>query len=157
MKKPPPSPEAQELDHLRRRQVDRQWASFLTAMAQELQSVADPSGSAAFMRATGARVARLHPLAPVATLEALQGELNATLAAMDWGWSQLAAVGDHIVITHGACPSLLEHDADRAWPPLMAEVLAGAYGTWLHEQGSPGSRTTCLDPLARPLVFEHRA
>ncbi len=157
MKKQTSSPEAQELDHLRRRQVDRQWASFLTALAQELQAVADGSGSAAFMRATGARIARLHPLAPVETLEALQDQINVALTRMDWGWSELAAVGDHVVITHGACPNVLEHDDGRAWPPLMAEVLAGVYGAWLHEQGSPGSRTRCLDPLARPLVFEHRA
>ncbi|WP_165187150.1 cellulose biosynthesis protein BcsD [Caulobacter soli] len=157
MKKQTPSPDDLDLDHLRRRQVSRQWASFLAAMAQELKSVADETGSAAFMRATGARVARLHPLAAVQTLEELQGEINAALGAMDWGWSQLTAVGDHIVITHGACPNVLEHDSGRAWPPLMAEVLAGAYGAWLHEQGSPGGKTVCLDPQARPLVFEHRA
>ena len=146
-----------ELDYLRRRLVSAQWASFLAALATELSSVADTGGSVAFMRATGARVARLHPLGPLETLEQLEERINVVLTRMEWGWAQLTAGEDHIVITHGACPNVLEHDADNAWPPLMAEVLGGAYGAWLGDQGSPGTSTVCRDALARPLVFEHRS
>ena len=150
-------PDDPELDYLRRRHVSVQWAPFLTALAGELTAVADDGGTAAFMRATGARVARLNPLGTLETLEDLEERINAALAHMEWGWAQLAAAEDHIVITHGACPNVLEHDTSRAWPPLMAEVLAGAYGAWLADQGSPGGTTVCRDALARPLVFEHRA
>ena len=146
-----------ELEFLKRRLVSRQWAAFLSAMAAELTAIADSGGAAAFMRATGARVARLHPLGGLETLEALEEQINIALTGMDWGWARLAAVEDHIVITHGACPNVLEDDVDQSWPPLMAEVLGGAYGAWLAAQGSPGATTLCRDPMAWPLVFEHKA
>ena len=157
MSTPDREPDAVELDYLRRRHVSPQWAPFLTALAAELTAVADDGGTAAFMRATGSRVARLNPLGTLETLEGLEEQINAALARMEWGWAQLSAAEDHIVITHGACPNVLEHDSGQAWPPLMAEVLAGAYGAWLSDQGSPGATTLCRDPRARPLVFEHRA
>lgn len=146
-----------ELDYLRRRQVSGQWGPFLAGLAAELTAMSDAAGAGAFMRATGGRVARLHPLGRLETLEDLEVAINAVLADMDWGWAQLADGGDHIVITHGASPDVLEHDPGRLWPRLMAEVLAGAYSAWLAEQGSPGGHTTCRDANARPLVFEHRA
>jgi hypothetical protein len=146
-----------ELEFLKRRLVSRQWAPFLAALAAELTAVADSGGTAAFMRATGARIARLHPLGGLETLEELEDQINIALTHMEWGWARLTAAEDHIVITHGACPNVLEHDVDQSWPPLMAEVLGGAYGAWLADQGSPGATTVCRDAMARPLVFEHRA
>ena len=156
MTMPAPDHDDLELAYLQRRHVHSQWGPFLAALAAELSAVADASGTAAFMRATGARVARQHPLGKLETLEELELRINAVLAHMDWGWIQLDDGRDHIVITHGACPNVLANDEAGAWPGLMAEVLAGAYGAWLSEQGSPGRVTACRDPLARPLVFEHR-
>lgn len=146
----------QDLDYLSRRHVSPQWAPFLAALAAELSAVGNEAAATAFMRAIGARVARQHPLGKLVMLEDLERHINAALAAMDWGWARLAAGEDHILITHGACPNVLDNDAERAWPPLMAAVLSGAYGAWLAEQGSPGAVTACRDPSARPLVFEHR-
>ena len=156
MTTPDPDHDDLELAYLQRRQIHAQWAPFLAALATELSAVADEAGAAAFMRATGARVARQHPLGKLETLEELELRINAILDRMDWGWTQLDDGIDHIVITHGACPNVLSDDKDGVWPGLMAEVLAGAYGAWLSEQGSPGRVTACLDPRARPLVFEHR-
>lgn len=150
------APESRDLDYLSRRHVSPQWAPFLAALATELGGVGNDAAATAFMRAIGARVARQHPLGKLALLEELESHINAALAAMDWGWTRLAAGEDHILITHGACPNVLDNDAGRAWPPLMAAVLSGAYGAWLAEQGSPGAVTVCRDPNARPLVFEHR-
>ena len=150
-------PDDPELEFLRRRLVSRQWAGFLAALAGELTAMADSGGAAAFMRATGARIARQHSLGGLETLEALEEQINIVLTGMEWGWARLTAAEDHIVITHGACPNVLEHDVDQSWPPLMAEVLGGAYGAWLAAQGSPGATTVCRDPMARPLVFEHKA
>lgn len=156
MTTPAPDHDDLELAYLQRRQVHSQWAPFLAALAAELSAVADESGSAAFMRATGARVARQHPLGKLETLEELELRINAILAHMNWGWTQLDDGVDRIIITHGASPSILADDKEGVWPGLMAEVLAGAYGAWLSEQGSPGRMTACRDPRARPLVFEHR-
>jgi len=155
MTTPAPDHDDLELAYLQRRQVHSQWAPFLAALAAELHAVADENGTAAFMRATGARVARQHPLGKLETLEELELRINAVLAHMDWGWTQLDEGGTSIVITHGASPSVLANDPEGVWPGLMAEVLAGAYGAWLSEQGSPGRVTACRDPRARPLVFEH--
>jgi hypothetical protein len=149
-------PRSRDLGYLNRRRVSSQWSAFLAALSAELAVVADDAGAAAFMRAIGLRLARQHPVGKVVTLEELEGHLNTVLAGMDWGWTQLSAEDDHILITHGACPNVLEDDTRRMWPPLMAEILAGAYGAWLLEQGSPGAVTQCRDPLAAPLVFEHR-
>lgn len=156
MSQPSRLPDDPELEYLKRHLVSRQWAPFLASMAAELTAMADSSGTAAFMRATGARIARLHPLDSQETLEELEERINVVLTRMEWGWAQLAAAEDHIVITHWACPNFLEHDTDQSWPPLMAEVLGGAYGAWLADQGSPGATTVCRDAVARPLVFEHR-
>jgi hypothetical protein len=156
MTTPAPDHDDLELAYLQRRQVHSQWAPFLAALAAELSAVADEAGTAAFMRATGARVARQHPLGKLETLEELELRINAVLAHMDWGWTQLDDGGTSIIITHGACPNVLANDKQGLWPVMMAEVLAGAYGAWLSEQGSPGRETTCHDPRARPLVFEHR-
>lgn len=149
-------PQSRDLDYLNRRRVSPQWSPFLATMAAELAMVADGAASAAFMQAIGGRLARQRPLSPVETLEELEGQINIVLNDMDWGWTQLSAADDHIIITHGACPNVLEDDVQRLWPPLMAEILAAAYGAWLAEQGSPAAITTCRDPLASPLVFEHR-
>jgi hypothetical protein len=156
MTMPDTDPRSRDLGYLNRRRISPQWSPFLTALSTELEAVADAAGASAFMRAVGLRLARQHPLGKLVTLEELEGHINAALADMDWGWTQLSAADDHILITHGACPNVLEDDTRRLWPPLMAEVLAGAYGAWLVEQGSPGAVTICRDPLASPLVFEHR-
>ncbi|PVM78473.1 cellulose biosynthesis protein BcsD [Caulobacter radicis] len=149
-------PRSKDLGYLRRRRVSGQWAPFLAALADELAAVADKGAVKRFLCATGERMARRHALPKLETLDELEARLNEILDAMDWGWVQLAVAEDHILITHGACPNVLEDDDERAWPPLMAELLAGAYGAWLAAQGSPGGVTTCRDPLASPLVFEHR-
>lgn len=147
---------ARDLAYLNRRRVSPQWAPFLTAMADELAAVSDQGAVQRFLRATGERMARRAALPKLETLEDLEARINAVLADMDWGWAQLTAAADHILITHGACPNVLADDDRRSWPPLMAEVLAGAYGAWFAAQGSPGGVTSCRDPSASPLVFEHR-
>jgi hypothetical protein len=149
-------PDDLELKYLKRHLVARQWAPFLASMAAELAAHADPHSSASFMRAIGVRVARLLPLGHLNTLEDLEERINVNLSHMAWGWTHLTVAEDHIVIVHGACPNVLEHDTDQSWPPLMAEVLGGAYTAWLAGQGSPGATTICRDATARPLVFEHR-
>lgn len=148
--------QARDLDYLNRRRVSPQWSPFLAALAGELTAVADHTAARRFLRATGERMARRFALPTVETLDELEAQLNAVLGGMDWGWTRLSAADDHILITHGACPNALDDDDRRAWPPLMAEILAGAYGAWLAAQGSPGGVTTCRDPSASPLVFEHR-
>lgn len=149
--------DARDLAYLKRDRVSLQWARYLAAFAAECAAVPDAAGVHAFLRSVGARLAASHPVEKVETLEALEARINLVLEAMDWGWTRLAAANDHVVITHGACPNVLEDDDKREWPPLMAQVLAGAYGAWLAAQGSPGGDTLCRDPLASPLVFEHRA
>lgn len=144
-------------DYLSRQRVSRQWSAYLAAFAAECMAAPDNGAVLAFVRSVGARLARQHPVGKVDTLEALEAQINAVLADMDWGWTRLSASGDHVVITHGACPNVLKDDDQQAWPPLMAEVLAGAYAAWMASQGSPGAHTVCRDPLASPLVFEHRA
>lgn len=149
-------PRSRDLGYLNRKRVSSQWSPFLAALAEELAAVPDQTAASRFLRAAGARMARQFALPKLETLTELEERLNLVLDGMDWGWMQLSVVDDHILITHGACPNVLDDDVRRVWPPLMAEVLAGAYGAWLAAQGSPGGVTTCVDPTASPLVFEHR-
>ena len=115
-----------------------QWRHFLRALAEEVDARATPSERDGLLRAIGHRLSHLMPLPPVATLEALQIEMNDALAAMGWGEVLLEVdeAAPALNVTHQGLPRIGSLGAPAGqW---LAGVLPGLYDGWFGQQ--PGSQ-----------------
>lgn len=110
---------------------------FLRALAAEIDGQAGPAGRDALLRAVGRQMARLAPLTPVATMEALEAEMNAALAGIGWGRTRLSLheAERALVFTHTGLPRL----GGLGEPPglWLAAALEGLYEAWMAAQ--PGA------------------
>jgi hypothetical protein len=113
------------------------WRQFLRALADEIDGQRGESARDELLRATGRRMARLLPLPQVASVEALELEINDALGALGWGAATLALEEDErqLTIRHTGLPRL----GGAGEPPglWLSAVLEGLYETWITQQ--PGS------------------
>ena len=108
--------------------------TFLRALAEEIDSAAGPEGRDALLRKIGHRMARLVPLPSVASMEALQMEINERLGELGWGNARLDLnEAEHcLVITHMEMPHLgAAGDPPGTW---LSAVLQGLYEAWIAAQ-----------------------
>ena len=117
-----------------------QWRLFLRAMADEVDHAAGPEQRDRMLRAIGRRMAGMMPLPPVATLTALETEMNDALEAV--GWGTVAVRIDEaervLVLTHAGLPRI----GSLGTPPgqWLSAMLEGLYEAWFAQQ--PGSQPT---------------
>lgn len=125
-----------------------QWRPFLRALAEEIDTLAGEAERDALLRGVGARMARLLPLPPVASLESLEIEMNEALATLGWGRTRLSLNETEraLAITHTGLPRI----GSTGTPPgtWLAALLEGLYGAWMAQQ--PGSDPTLAARLATP-------
>lgn len=129
--------ELRSLSYLARRGVSPQWRGFLRALIETLDANLDVASRDALLRAVGARLAGLMPLAAGASLTDLEARMNEALAACDWGWVEIGLDQQDrsLLLTHSAAPSIAAGaEGHGGW---IAAVLEGLYGTWLSAQ--PGA------------------
>lgn len=110
---------------------------FLRALAEELDAQGGASGRDALLRGVGRQMARMLPLPAVASMNALEMEMNDVLGAIGWGHTRLRLqeVDRYILITHTGLPRIgSAGDPPGSW---LAAVLEGLYETWMSQQ--PGS------------------
>ena len=101
------------------------WREFLRGLADELDAVVGPSGRDSLLHATGCRMARLLPVPAVASMQALEIELNETLAAIGWGGVRLSLLeAEHcLILSHTGLPRIgAAGDPPGEW---LAAVLEG--------------------------------
>lgn len=110
---------------------------FLRALAAEIDGQAGAAGRDALLRAVGRQMARLAPLAAVASLEALEAEMNAVLECIGWGRTRLSLheAERALVFTHTGVPRV----GGLGEPPglWLAAALEGLYEAWMEAQ--PGA------------------
>ncbi len=119
-----------------------QWRVFVRALADEVDSMAKNFERDDMLRGIGRRMARLVPLPSVASLDALEVEMNDALGMLDWG-----SVGLHLhegeqtlfVIHSGLPPIGSLGDPMGQW---LSAVLEGLYETWLEQQ--PGHKASLI-------------
>ena len=138
-----------------RRGTARQWPAFVAALAGELTAGARTEAARAFLRHVGRRLAAMAPLPAVETLDELETAINATWAAMDWGWVRLVASETHIRVIHGAWPELPGAVEGEAWAGVAPAFLEGVYAAWFQAQGSPLARTEHAPGRDGALEFRH--
>ncbi len=115
---------------------------LMRALAAEIDATHDAAARDALLRAVGRRMARLRPLPEVASMEALEIELNEALAALDWGAVQLVLEADaqRLTLLHAGLPRLGgAGDPPGTW---LSAALEGLYETWIGQQ--PGSDATLV-------------
>lgn len=130
------------LTYLSRRSVGAQWRVFLRALVETLDANLDAASRDELLRAVGARFGALSPLPPCGGLAELEGRINEALAAVDWGWAEIALDPNErvLVVTHCAAPAVATGaDPSGGW---IGAVLEGLYGTWLAAQ--PGAEASLL-------------
>lgn len=125
-----------------------QFRSFLRALAEEIDAQAGAEARDTLLRGAGHHMARLLPLPAVASMDALEMEMNDVLGAIGWGSTRLdlREAERCLVITHSGLPRI-----GSAGDPLgswLSAALEGLYEAWMAQQ--PGS-----DPalVARRQVF----
>lgn len=113
------------------------WRLLLRALADGIDGALGAEGRDELLRGVGARVARLAPLSPVPTLDALAIEINDALAALGWGSAELrfdGAAGELRIVHSGLPRAGAAGDPPGTW---MSALLEGLYETWLGQQ--PGA------------------
>lgn len=114
-----------------------QWRPFLRALAEEIDSLANPAERDDMLRGVGGRMARLMPLPQVATLHMLSLEMNEVLASLGFGQASLSVdeADRYLVITHTGLPRVgSAGDPPGTW---LSALLEGLYEHWLAAQ--PGA------------------
>jgi hypothetical protein len=123
------------------------WRSFLRGLAVELDAQAGAEASIAILRGVGQQMAGLLPVVPVASLEALELEMNMLLAEIGWGHVQvrLHEAERCVTMVHTGLPRVgsAGHPAGR-W---LAPVLEGLYQGWMAQQ--PGADSSLRAQIER--------
>jgi hypothetical protein len=113
------------------------WRTFLRGLAVELDAQVGSDASIGILRGVGQQMASLLPLISVASLEALELEMNMVLAEIGWGHVQIAlhAAERWVSIIHTGLPRVgSAGEPPGAW---LAPVLEGLYQGWMGQQ--PGA------------------
>ena len=127
----PPMTALDPLSLYRTRSCSRQWLGFVRAMAEEFAAELPDADLALLMARIGERFARAHPLAPCATLEAVEQAANQVWDSCDWGQCTLDEHADHVLIQHTGAP--LSGALDGAnWGDGF---LQGVYDAWFQHLG----------------------
>jgi Cellulose synthase subunit D len=116
------------------------WRTFLRGLAIELDAQAGSDVSIAILRGVGRQMASLLPLVSVASLEALELEMNMVLAEIGWGRVQveLHEAERCVRMTHTGLPHV--GSAGQPAGTWLAPVLEGLYQAWMGQQpGADGS------------------
>jgi hypothetical protein len=123
------------------------WRTFLRGLAVELDGQADADASKAILRGVGRQMAGLLPLLPVASLEALELEMNMVLAEIGWGRVQvkLHEAERCVTMIHTGLPPV--GSAGQPAGTWLAPVLAGLYQGWMGQQ--PGADASLQAEIAR--------
>ncbi len=121
-----------------RSQAGIEWRTFLRALAEEVDSLAGAGERDDMLRGVGRRMARLHPLPAVQTLDALEMEMNDALEGLGWGEVRLELneAGRSLDVTHTGLPRI----GSLGTPPgqWLSALLEGLYDGWFAQQ--PGSK-----------------
>lgn len=130
---------------------------FLRALAAEMDALAGPERRDEVLRSVGRRMAALRPLPETDTLEALELEMNETLAGLGWGSARLSLdeVDRAMLIHHTGLPRL----GAAGEPPglWLSAVLEGLYEGWMARQpGGDASLTAQRTGLPAPDVIALR-
>jgi hypothetical protein len=116
------------------------WRTFLRGLSVELDGQIGSDASVAVRRAVGQRMASLLPLIPVASLEALEVEMNTVLAEIGWGCVQLTLHESERCVTMIHCGLPQVGSAGEPAGTWLAPTLEGLYQGWMGQQpGADGS------------------
>ena len=114
------------------------WRMFIRALAEEVDSLAGSGERDDMLRGVGRRMARLNPLPPVQTLDALEMEINDALEGLGWGEASLRVneADRTLEVVHAGLPRI----GSLGSPPgqWLSALLEGLYDGWFAQQ--PGSK-----------------
>ena len=114
-----------------------QWRMFVRALAEEVDSLAGANERDDMLRGVGRRMARMLPLPPVRTLDALEIEANDALDMIGWGRVrfELQEAQVKLRLVHDGLPRVGSLGGPAGhW---LSALLEGLYDGWLGQQ--PGS------------------
>lgn len=113
------------------------WRTFLRGLALEMEAQAGQHACFAVLRGTGRRMAQMSVLPEVASIPALELEMNAVLGEIGWGSVRLTLNETErcVVLSHSGLPSV--GSAGEPAGTWLAPVLEGMFETWMGQQ--PGA------------------
>jgi hypothetical protein len=147
-----------ELDYYRQRQFKAGWQDLVEVVFAGILASADAGDGRDFLRLMGGNLANKLPLPEVQTVGELKEALNTMLRQFDWGWVQIEATAEQLLLTHHAYPQSVHPHSEATWALAFACVLEGAYEHWLLAQGGePHVSLRWLEPAKdNTLVFCYR-
>jgi hypothetical protein len=131
------------------RQVSAQWRDMLRAMADEFDTQLDVHELRALMSRIGERFAQGKPLGACATLDDLELALNRVWTALDWGWTELVDLSEHLAVRHFCAP--LDHAFGAKAAVWASAFLEGAYQRWFFDLGA-GERLALRQVDPSPVI-----
>ncbi|MEG1210381.1 MAG: cellulose biosynthesis protein BcsD [Leclercia sp.] len=125
----------QLLQYYQQQQSQSGWFSLLHVMIEGMVANVGEAQSRPFLVQMGDTLAERFPLAPAHTVGELEAQINARLAAFNWGYIDIDASDTAILISHMALPVPAEEATQHAWNLAFSAVLEGLYARWIREQG----------------------
>lgn len=131
------------------RQVSAQWRDVLRALADEFDTQLGVPELRALMARIGERFARGKPLGACETLDDLELALNRVWSSLDWGWTELVDLSEHLAVRHFCAPLEAAFGARAAlW---ASAFLEGAYQRWFFDLGA-GERLALRQIDSQPVI-----
>lgn len=143
---------APDLEFLLTERISRQWAGFLRAFSEEMQSQLSTEEFRELLRNMGLRLGESLPIEAKDTIEALESAINSHLQQMQWGYARMTDSGSMLQIQHHFDPlsSALNIDAT-----VSGGLLEGVYEYWFRSAGAEDDlRVLQIPNAASPMVQE---
>lgn len=125
----------QLLHYYQHQQSQSGWFGLIHVMVETMVANVGEAQSRAFLVQMGDALGERFPLTLAHTVGELEEQINARLAAFNWGYIDIDASDTAIRIVHTALPVPPEEAKQMAWNHAFSAVLEGLYARWLREQG----------------------
>lgn len=118
-----------------RQQTPTGWFDLLTIMIDAMVDNAGEAQSRPFLLQMGTNLAEHYPLSPATTVGELESVINRQLANFGWGFVDIKAENNALLLRHQAIPLARKVEQQRRWCSAFSAILEGVYARWIADQG----------------------
>ena len=125
----------QLLQYYQHQQTQSGWFSLIHVMIESMVANVGEAQSRSFLVQMGDSLGERFPLALAHTVGELEAQINARLAAFNWGYIDIDASEEGLSFRHQGLPVSRDENSQTRWCYAFCAILEGLYSRWLQGQG----------------------
>ena len=125
----------QLLHYYQHQQSQSGWFGLIHVMVETMVANVGEAQSRAFLVQMGDSLGERFPLALAHTVGELEAQINARLAAFNWGYIDIDASEEGLSFRHQGLPVSRDENSQTRWCYAFCAILEGLYSRWLQGQG----------------------